>query len=103
MVELHRAIAAAELPPGRGTSVALAGRALAIFNVGGTFHAIENNCRHRGGPLGQGELEGNVVTSPLHGWTYDVTSGACLSAPHAKVACFPCRVEGADVIVELPG
>lgn len=102
MGQFQRAIAAASLAPGRGTAVALGGRALAIFNLGGTFHAIEGNCRHRGGALGQGELVDAVVTCPLHGWTYDVTSGACLTAPHGRVASFPCRIEGDDVLVELP-
>ena len=52
MAEFVKAIAAADLAPGQGTEVSVAGRAVAIFNVGGTFYAISNTCLHRGGPLG---------------------------------------------------
>jgi len=51
--------------------------------------------------LGEGSLEGNVVTCPLHGWQYDVTSGACTNNPAAKVACYQAKLEGDDVLVAL--
>src|ERR1043166_8519774 len=63
-----------DLPPGQGKTVEANGREIALFNVGGTFYAIDNTCKHRGGSLGEGELDGTVVTCPLHAWTYDVSS-----------------------------
>ena len=65
----------ADVPPGSGKCVEVNGRQIALFNVGGTFHAIDNTCLHRGGPLAEGELDGTVVTCPWHGWQYDVTTG----------------------------
>lgn len=91
----------AELNPGEGKVVEVAGKTLALFNVDGTFYALDNTCLHRGGPLGEGELDDKIVTCPWHGWRWDVTSGANTNNPAVKVACFPVKVEGASVFVEL--
>ena len=91
----------ADLKPGEGTVVEVAGKTLALFNVDGTFYALDNTCLHRGGPLGEGELEGAVVTCPWHGWRWDVTSGANTNNPAVKVACFPVKVEGSFVLVAI--
>ncbi len=91
-----------DLSPGEGRVVQAEGQPLALFNVGGTFYAIHNTCLHRGGPLGEGELNGSVVTCPWHGWQYDVTTGANVRNPAVKVAAFKVRVEGSDILVELP-
>lgn len=91
----------AELAPGQGKTVEANGRRIALFNVGGQFYAIDDICKHRGGPLGEGELDGTVVTCPLHAWTYDVTTGECFDDPACAVDTFPVKVEGDDVLVEV--
>jgi nitrite reductase/ring-hydroxylating ferredoxin subunit len=93
----------AEIETGQGRVVEAAGRMLALFNVDGRLYAIDNSCLHRGGPLGEGELEGRVVTCPWHAWRWDVTTGANTNNPGVKVACFAVRVEGDEVFVDLPG
>lgn len=90
-----------DIAEGAGKTVEANGREIALFNVGGTFHAIDNVCRHRGGPLGEGELDDTVVTCPLHAWTYDVTSGECFDDPSCPVETFAVKVEGDDVLVEI--
>ena len=70
-----RVIAAADLAPGACTEVAVEGRALALYNVGGQFYATANQCLHRGGPLGQGMLDGTAVWCPWHAWSWDVRTG----------------------------
>ncbi len=71
-----------------------------ISNVDGTFYAIHNTCLHRGGPLGEGELKGKVVTCPWHGWQYDVSTGKVALNPAVAVACFPVEVRGEDIWVD---
>jgi len=95
------AIAAADLAPGKGTEVNVAGKAVAIFNVGGVFFALSNTCLHRGGPLGQGFLEGSNVTCPWHNWTYDVATGENVVNHDLKVPCYPTRVENGRVLVQV--
>jgi nitrite reductase/ring-hydroxylating ferredoxin subunit len=91
-----------DLKPGQGMIVEAGGQSIALFNVNGTFSAIENTCCHRGGPLGDGEVDGNVVTCPWHGWQFDVTTGACVAPnPAARVKKFAVKVDGGEVKVEV--
>jgi nitrite reductase/ring-hydroxylating ferredoxin subunit len=90
-----------EIADGSGKTVVASGKEIAVFNVGGKFHAIENACLHRGGPLGDGTLEGTVVTCPWHGWQWDVTTGANAMGMPQKVGCFQVKVEGGQVFVAL--
>ena len=90
-----------EINPGGGKVVEAEGQPIALFNVDGAFHAIFNTCAHRGGPLGEGKLEGAVVTCPWHGWKYDVKTGKHATQPTVAVRTFPTRVDGTDVLVEV--
>ena|SRR5215831_5714666 len=97
-----RVAAAGDVPSGGGLVVDAGGRVLALFNVDGAYHAIDNVCPHRGGPLGEGDLDGRVVTCPWHAWRWDVTTGANVNSPTVRVACFPTAVEDGQLFVELP-
>ncbi|MGB0034809.1 MAG: Rieske (2Fe-2S) protein, partial [Candidatus Acidiferrales bacterium] len=74
-----------EVPPGVIREYAIDGKVFALANVAGKLFAINNVCLHRGGPLGQGELHGQLVTCPWHGWQYDVTSGKLAANPAVGV------------------
>jgi nitrite reductase (NADH) small subunit len=91
-----------DLDPGQGKTVERRGIAVALFNVGGAFRAIGNACRHRGGPLAEGELRGTTVTCPWHGWQFDVTSGATLRDDSITVPAYRVEVRGDEVFVEFP-
>lgn len=101
MGKLTKVAETTEIAPGQGKVVDAGGKALAVFNCDGTFYAIDNTCLHRGGPLGEGDLDGTVVTCPWHGWRWDVTTGANAMNASVKVGCYPVRVEGGSVLVEL--
>jgi nitrite reductase (NADH) small subunit/3-phenylpropionate/trans-cinnamate dioxygenase ferredoxin subunit len=89
-----------EVPAGTIREFQVNGRSVALANVAGRFFAIDNTCLHRGGPLGQGVLEGQVVTCPWHGWEYDVTSGQNTMNPAVGVACYAVEVRGDDIFVD---
>lgn len=101
MAEYVRVVGTADIPPGSGHIAEVNGQAIAIFNVDGTFYVIDNTCLHRGGPLGEGELEGDVVTCPWHGWQYNVKTGVSLTNPSVSVKTYQVKVEGADVKILL--
>ena len=90
-----------ELEPGSAKAVEVAGRLIALFNVGGTIYALDNTCLHQGGPLGEGLLDGEVVTCPWHMWEYSVRTGEKVGFPEMKVESFPVRVEGNDIKVAI--
>jgi len=89
-----------EIPAGSIREFQVNGKTLALANVDGKFYAINNTCLHRGGPLGQGELNGKVVTCPWHGWQYDVTSGKVAMNPSVGVDCYAIEVRGDDIFVD---
>ena len=93
---------AADVPPGEGRVVLVGSRSLALFNVDGAYHVIDNACPHRGGPMGDGDLDGRVAICPWHGWRWDVTTGANANNPAVKIACFKTAIVDGDVYVELP-
>jgi nitrite reductase (NADH) small subunit/3-phenylpropionate/trans-cinnamate dioxygenase ferredoxin subunit len=95
------AVASTEIPVGTIKEVDVAGKVLALANVGGEFHAIDNTCLHRGGPLGEGMLEGKIVTCPWHGWQFDVTTGKVVQNPTVGVACYPTELRAGEVFVDL--
>jgi len=93
----------AQVPPGTGKVVSAGGKSVALFNVDGTFYAIDNTCTHQGGPLGEGHVQGTAVTCPWHGSQFDVTSGQVLRGPaRTPVATYPAHVRGSDVLVDVP-
>lgn len=90
------------IPPLEGRPVTLDGMELAIFNLKDRFVTIENRCPHKGGPLCDGIVSGTAVVCPLHGWRFDLDSGAAIRASlPACVATFPTRVEDGIILVHL--
>ncbi len=92
---------ASELSPGQCKVVSAEGTEVALFNVDGKFYATDNVCLHKGGPLGDGSLDGPIVTCPWHGWQYDVTNGSNTSNPELRVKTLKVSVNGTDVLVEI--
>ncbi len=78
------------------------GRIVALFCVDDEVFALDGICPHQGGPLGQGKLEGCIVTCPWHGWQYDVHDGQHTSIPTLKHTSIPTKLEDGNVYVTLP-
>src|SRR5436305_1684316 len=102
MPEYVRVAKTGEVAPGEGKAVDVGARRIAIFNIDGTFYAIDDTCTHRGGPLSEGMVVGREVTCPWHGAAFDVTTGSVLGAPAPRdVTHYAVRVAGEDIEVEL--
>lgn len=91
-----------DFAPGQAKRIDIAGRSLAIFNLGGCYHAIDDACNHRGGPLSEGQVEDDAVVCPWHGARFRISTGELLGPPgRGAVRIYPTRVNGQDVEVEL--
>ena len=99
MAEFIKVASLTELSPGSAKAVEVAGKTLALFNVGGTVYATDNTCLHQGGPLGEGELLGEIVVCPWHQWEYNVRTGENVGDASLKLATYPVQVEGDDIKV----
>jgi nitrite reductase/ring-hydroxylating ferredoxin subunit len=103
MAEFKTVANVSEVGPGQLKHIELEdGTQVCLANVDGTIYAIGGECTHMGGPLGEGELEGTIVTCPWHGGTFDVTSGELLGPPpDDPEPKYEVRVEGDEVEVAI--
>jgi 3-phenylpropionate/trans-cinnamate dioxygenase ferredoxin subunit len=113
----HVVCAASELPPGQRRIVAVRGRSIGVFNVGGRFYALHNGCPHKGGPLCEGRVcgttlpaddyrfaygrDGQVLRCAWHGWEFDIATGRALADPRVRARTYPVAVEDGRVVVSL--
>ena len=90
-----------QLPPGRGTTVSIEGKDIALFNVDGTVYAMDGSCLHQGVSLGISKLDGKIVTCRGRGWKYDVTTGSTYPVPGVGVAAYPVKVVEGKIMVAI--
>ncbi|MBI3894968.1 MAG: Rieske 2Fe-2S domain-containing protein [Acidobacteria bacterium] len=88
---------ASDLRPGEGKLIMVRDKPMALFNVDGKFYAINYICPHMGGPLGEGKVDGFVVSCPWHGWTFDVRTGLADHPGGHSVSAYEVLVEGDEV------
>ena len=90
-----------DFPPGTLRTLEIEGTPIAVFNVDGRYHAIEDLCSHEAETLSDGELAGDEIICPRHGARFSILSGQALSPPaYEPVATFPVQVEGGMVMVK---
>ena len=91
-----------ELPPeGEAREFQIGEKTVCIAHTSEGCAAMDNVCIHRGGPLGQGVVDGNKIICPWHGWMFDVNTGASTFSSEARVPVYPLRIEGDDVYIAL--
>lgn len=92
-----------EIKPGQMKAVDVDDKRIAVANVGGAYYAFDAVCTHAGGPLEEGELEGDVVTCPWHGGQFNVRTGKMASPPPMEdLGSYTTNVVGQEVQIELP-
>ena len=91
-----------DVAPGKAAAFEVEGRSIALFNVDGTYYAIDNTCPHEGAPLHEGEIQGCKVVCPWHAAEFDLKTGDVLSPPaYEGVRAYKVVVEGNDIKVEV--
>lgn len=93
------------IPLREGRSIKIDTHEIAIFRLGDRFLALDNRCPHRGGPLSEGIVSGNVVVCPLHAWKIDLSTGVVVNQGSEQpcVMTYPVRVCDGVIQIELPG
>ena len=90
-----------EVPPETMRDFTVNGKTIALANVSGKLFAVNNECLHMGGPLGEGTLDGQTVTCPWHGWQYDVTTGKVITNPSVCTDTYAVEVRGIEIFVDV--
>ena len=101
MIDFVTVARVGDIPSGKGRQVTVNDRWVGLFNVNGEYHALDNVCLHRGGPLSDGLIGGCIVTCPWHGWQYDVTTGTLVQDPRVGVTRHETRIVGDEIQVRL--
>jgi nitrite reductase/ring-hydroxylating ferredoxin subunit len=94
--------AVGEIPDGQRKIVQVDALSIGVFHHQGAWYALRNSCVHQGGPVATGDLQGDVLTCPWHGYRYDVRSGRCLADPAAELESYPVTVTGDTVYLHVP-
>ena len=98
-----RVLALSDLKAGKGVLVSVNGQDVAVFRRGEEVLAIGDGCPHQGGSLCEGWVEGEIVICPVHGWEFDMRTGACMTVPGESVPRYTATVEdGAVYLEDLP-
>jgi nitrite reductase (NADH) small subunit len=97
-----KACSLSALPPGSVSEVIIEGQPYAICNVDGVVRALDGACIHRGGPLGQGQLNGKHLVCPFHLWEFDCATGEYDFDPSQRVRTYRVLIDGDDVLIEAP-
>ena len=93
---------ASELPaPGEAREFECDSHTICVANMEGTYAAVGNICPHRGGPLGQGIVEGAKIVCPWHGWEFDLATGNNPHTPNLSVSSYELKVDGNSVYARL--
>jgi nitrite reductase/ring-hydroxylating ferredoxin subunit len=101
--EWVRVASVSDVADGEPLAVEVLGLSLAVYHVGDEWFCTDNICTHAMALLTDGWLDGYVVECPLHAGQFDIRNGKGLSAPIDKdLDTFAVRIEGEDVMVELP-
>lgn len=88
----------------RGRAVVRVGdEEVALVQVDGQLHAVQQACPHRGGPMSEGDQEGCLLYCPLHAWAFDVRTGISPTTPGARVRIYAVRVIGDEIQVAASG
>ena len=101
MAEWQKVASFGDLYDDTGTVAEVGSQEIALFKVGDSVYAIDNECPHRQGPLGEGDLEGEIVTCPFHAWQVNVRTGQVVDFPELCSRTFACKVENGDVFVDI--
>ena len=89
------------IPVGEGRAYLVGDEPVAVFRSrAGGLHALRALCPHRGGPLADGLVDGDVVMCPLHNHQFSLADGSCATGTDA-VAAYSARDEDGELVVRL--
>ncbi|MGC2667720.1 MAG: non-heme iron oxygenase ferredoxin subunit [Candidatus Nitrosopolaris sp.] len=70
-----------EIPAGKMKHIEVNSKEIMLVNLDGKFYALSDRCSHTNARLSLGTLNGKVVTCPLHGARFDITTGKKVKDP----------------------
>jgi nitrite reductase (NADH) small subunit len=98
---LHSVGSIGDIPIGEGRAYIVDGTEVAVYRLrDGTLRALAAVCPHRGGPLADGLIDERVVVCPLHGHTYDLSTGAEIAANGDGVRAYHVTTDDGNILID---
>jgi nitrite reductase (NADH) small subunit len=97
----HTIAPASRLRVGRVLPFTVAGRLLAVGRTADGYFALDGICPHAGGNLGEGEIDGDCLICPIHGFAYELRTGHGRDDA-ATVRVHRVELDGDTLKIELP-
>ena len=93
---------ASEIPENSVKRFEVGSNVLAVYNIGGSFYATDNECTHGAASLADGILEGDVIECTLHFGAFNVKTGEAVQAPClTPLRTYKVEVKDGQVVVDL--
>jgi nitrite reductase/ring-hydroxylating ferredoxin subunit len=90
-----------DVPINRARSFRVGERSIALYHTAKGFFASDNQCPHRGGPLGEGDIIGDEIVCPWHLWGFDTRTGICLGNPEVSIVTHEVKIDRDRILVKL--
>ncbi|MGV3773874.1 MAG: Rieske (2Fe-2S) protein [Verrucomicrobiales bacterium] len=78
-------------------SASIQGKAITVVLHEGNYFAFNRDCPHKMTPLDAGMVQDGKIICPMHGWGFDLKTGACDTNPNKPLPCYPVRVENGEI------
>jgi nitrite reductase (NADH) small subunit/3-phenylpropionate/trans-cinnamate dioxygenase ferredoxin subunit len=101
MSEFRTVCRVGEIAEDEGKAVSVGDKLIAVFRHEGRYYAIDDCCPHMGASLSDGCVEKGIVTCSWHAWRFRLHDGAWADNPRITIGCYPVRVEGDEVQVQV--
>jgi toluene monooxygenase system ferredoxin subunit len=74
-----------------------------VWPEGGELRAFQGMCPHQDIPLAEGKFDGRVVMCRAHQWTFDARTGEGINPGKCRLAQYPVKLDGDDILVAVEG
>jgi 3-phenylpropionate/trans-cinnamate dioxygenase ferredoxin subunit len=102
-IEFVEIASVSELPNGGRLFLEIGNHPIVVFNIAGQFFALGDICSHDDGPLGDGVIDGNLITCPRHGGAFDAKTGKAVQMPAVvDIPAYPVQVRDGNIFVGIP-
>jgi 3-phenylpropionate/trans-cinnamate dioxygenase ferredoxin subunit len=103
MAKAHHIAKTKDIEDEAGKAFKIGDLEIAVWKTGGKFYATDDICTHAYASLADGYVEDGCVECPLHAGRFEIATGKAMGAPvFTDIKTYPLRVEGEDIIVEIP-
>ena len=90
-----------DIPERRGRKFIVAGKEIALFKYRDKIYALNNRCPHQRADLADGYKKDGKIYCPMHGWGFDLESGAYIGNEIMNLPTYPIKLNNSKISVGI--